>query len=223
MAPRLRRGPAESIPGLLRSTLTAELALAALVLVVSVALTLVLRDAHASEDRLRDVRAAIRDVRGEAARAEAGIHGYALAPRDAFRQPYVDALPVIERRLDDLDRQTSVDDRITVGVIRDVLHEWRDQFAEKVIGHVALNETDLARQLVESGEGKRRSDQIWALLDQLQTTVTDDAASAEDRIDAATWGVLASGIVLTGGLAALASRTYRRLKVATAAGSEQLD
>jgi CheY-like chemotaxis protein/signal transduction histidine kinase/CHASE3 domain sensor protein len=128
----------------------------------------------------------IEDVSGSVLDQETGLRGFLLAGRSEYLLPYEQGLKQFEQEVRDLEARLEGKPMqlIRLQRIRDLMMDWRRNFADRVLVlHASPATRDEATTLLESGEGKRRIDEIRRILETLIAIEEDDLQVLEDHLE----------------------------------------
>jgi signal transduction histidine kinase len=189
------------------------------VVVVGLVASALLLERSASADQ-RHAQASLLDLGSfefQVLNAETGLRGFALAHREPFLQPYDEAFPAIARLEPRLLRAVSERDRRPLSQAFRVLADWRANFAEIALREFRSAHEQRAQRLIDQGAGKRRIDQIRALVSAVRDDENASLAAAGRRRRLVS-GLVAGALALALIGAVLAglrmARTLRRAVVA---------
>ncbi|MBC8164135.1 MAG: PAS domain S-box protein [Roseiflexaceae bacterium] len=208
MTPMLRREANEALRRTLTRTVLLPLVLLALLALVLFWLITNLLASAAWVERSQQVLANAHELQATIIDQETGLRGFLLTGDVLFLEPYNQALATIDERFSTL---TSLvvdlpDQQDRVAQIRVINEQWQQY---------ALRAIELRRQdgdyvaLAQSGEGKRRIDQMRALNRAFIQTEERLLAERSQTVQRVTQGVLAGsmlGALLLGGVLAYTTR-----------------
>jgi signal transduction histidine kinase len=142
--------------------------------------------------------------------AETGQRGYLLTNDDSYLAPYTDARNSLDRVFEALATQTAndPDQAARVKALRPLV-ETRLAIAQHTIDLNRAGQTDAARDLVISGQGKMAMDAIRTTIDQINDTERDTLMARQDAAAAArAWllGLVIASLVAAVALAAFLAR-----------------
>ncbi|HEV2875438.1 MAG TPA: ATP-binding protein [Thermoleophilaceae bacterium] len=156
---------------------------------------------------------ALQALRAEIVTAQSSVRGYQLVRRERFLGPYRVAVPAARRKIADVRSSIEADERAPIERIEAVFEEWLRRFAEPTIAFVRQDRTEAAEALARTGSGKRRIDEIKALLGDVVAAEQEEIEAAEERADIL-GGLAIAGIAVLCLAVVLALRTaLRRLNV----------
>jgi signal transduction histidine kinase/ActR/RegA family two-component response regulator len=177
--------PVQASPGVrdvLRRVIVLQAGLLVVVALLATVAVLSYRRAESDARRTGDVLVQLEALRAEVLSAETGFRGFLLTGQDAFLEPYQRALPRLEQREAAVRKQLDGPERQILDALRSNLGEWREQFAEVVLGDLGTGHREAALHLVTSGAGKIRIDRVRAYVDDLEARAE---RRLEDRRDTA--------------------------------------
>jgi signal transduction histidine kinase/CheY-like chemotaxis protein len=159
--------------------------------------------AASSEDQLLDLET----LRGEVLFTETQLRGFILIGDVSLRTEYLNQFPRIDALIERLEGRADVEDRRTLGEIRDVVFEWRDEYAERIL--TLLDDGNLlgARDVAATGEGEAHIAEVRDRLGSLRDEVRADIAhrrTATDRtgrLGIVLVAVALAGLLFTGAIA----------------------
>jgi two-component system OmpR family sensor kinase len=184
---------APRLGSVLRRSVTAQAAIAVLIVTLTVTLVaLAQRDANRA-DTTRGTLIALERLRGDVLSAETSLRGFALTERPAFLAPFRTAAPRVVRATEQIAARLDGDERAAALAIGRRFTTWRATFAEPVLTRLRAGRDAAARALLQSGRGKVQTDAIRAQIRALASRERSILAREQDRADRI--GVIGIGAV----------------------------